>query len=221
MRAFPLLRCFLLLSAGSLLGLVAVAGAEQAAPTPGPAVSDRKPDASEGAIPAVSPSQKPLPRAPLALRWLPTPPAGDRGSTFTDGGAGEAAAAPTDHERMKLDRARQAIEAARAMGLLQMPGRTVAPIALPSAALEAEKFRAMEQWRLAPRTTSQHPGAGVGDGLSPVQLRGPDGLNAIERQKLDALRRGETFVEPAPPPAKPRVEPAKVDTGRKDRKEGQ
>ncbi|HEY6509522.1 MAG TPA: hypothetical protein VIY56_15985 [Vicinamibacterales bacterium] len=222
MRASLLRRCLLLIPAGSLFCLVASAGAEQPAPTPGRSTSEGKPDASVSPIPAVSPVAKPAPRAPKALRTLQVLPAGDRGSSFTDDGFGEAAAPPTEHERMKLDRARQAVEAARAMGLLQMVARPAAPLALPSAALEAEKFRAMEQWRTAPRAISNHPGAGVGDALAPVQLRGPEGLNAIERQKLDALMRGETFVEPAPPPpAKPRVEPAKVDAGRKDRKEGQ
>lgn len=222
MRASHVLRCSQsLLSTGLLLCFVSAAGAEQPAPTPVPPTSDRKPDASVGAIPAVSRSQLPMPRSPLALRSLPNPPAGDRGSTFTDGGAGAPAAAPTELERMKLDHARQAVEAARASGVLQMTARPVAPLALPSAALEAEKLRAMEEWRIAPRAISQHPGAGVGDALAPVQLRGPEGLNAIERQKHDALMRGETFVEPALPPARPRVEPARVDAGRKVRKEGQ
>lgn len=221
MRASPFLRRLLLLSAGSLLCLAATAGAEQAAPTPGGSTSDGKPDASVGAIPAVSSAQKPTSRGPIALRTLQAPPAGDRGSSFTDGAFGEAASAPTEHERLKLDRARQAVEAARAQGVSLMPGRPAAPLALPSAAIEAEKFRAMEQWRVAPRAISHHPSAGVGDALAPVQLRGPEGLSELERKKLDALMRGEMFVEPAPPPAKPRVEPAKVDAGRKDRKEGQ
>jgi hypothetical protein len=221
MRRSPLVPLVLAVLAGALLCALPTLAAEQKAPTPAPVVTDHGPDASDGTVPAVSSARKPLPRVPLVLRTVPTPPAGDKGSQYTDGGVGEAMTAPTEHERMKLDRARQAVEASRAAGLLLGASRPVTRLALSPAEMEEEKFRAMERWKTTPRTTAHHPSAGVGDGMQSVQLQGPQELSVLERQKLDAFLRGETFVAPPAAPAKPSVEPSKVDAGRKPTKEGQ
>jgi hypothetical protein len=195
-------------------------GAESA-PTPSPVVKDRGPDASDGSVPAVSPVAKAPKPVIRGLRTVPTPPAGDKGSSYIDEGQGAPLAAPTELERLKLDRARQSVEAARAAGLLNGAVRPEARLALSPADLEEAKFRAAERWKTAPRTIVHHPQAGVGDGSPAVQLQGPQELSALERQKLEAFLRGETFAGPPLPPAKPVVEAPKVDSGRKVVKGGQ
>jgi hypothetical protein len=94
-------------------------------------------------------------------------------------------------------------------------------IALSKADLEEEKFRALERLKTTPRTKVHHPDAGADGNLRPRQESGSGELTALERQKLEAFLRGETFVGPPPPPAKPRAEAPKIDAGRRTGKEGQ
>ena len=207
----------------TMAAVLATAGPTRAAdpaPTPSPVVRDKGPDASDGSIPKVSPT----PRAPRAIvhgvRPVPMAPPGDKGSTLTDEGLGEAMGTPNELERMKLDRARQAVEASRAAGILFNMSAPTPRMALSKADLEEEKFRALERLKTTPRTKVHHPDAGVAE-VRPRQESGSGELSALERQKLEAFLRGETFAGPPPPPAKPRAEAPKIDAGRRTGKEGQ
>jgi hypothetical protein len=209
-----------LLTVAAVLATAGPTRAADPAPTPAPVVRDKGPDASDGSIPKVSP----VLRAPRAIvhgqRPVATAPPGDKGSTLTDEGLGEAMAKPNELEQMKLDRARQAVEASRAAGILFNMSAPTPRIALSKADLEEEKVRALERLKTAPRTKVHHPDAGVGDLAHPRQESGSGELSALERQKLEAFLRGETFIGPPPPPAKPRAAAPKVDAGRTT-KEGQ
>jgi hypothetical protein len=106
----------------------------------------------------------------------------DRGSSFTDAGLGQENV-PNVIERAKLAMARAAIEAARAAGTLNM---TAAPgPLLPPAPADIEAIKLEQLNNPAPITMPAEAGIdGVGGGLEPLQLSGPQEPSAEELAKL-------------------------------------
>lgn len=209
------------LIAGSMLLALPALAADEGQPTPGSSISDEGPDASPRLDVTTSiRATKPLPRVAPQLRTTSGIP-GDKGSAFTDGGFGELPAQPTALEQLKLERARMAVEAARASGVLfqfRRPEPTLPMSSLSPEQRAFEKMRALEAMGREPRVPAGDPIAAPGALALPLQLRGPQELNELEQRKLDASLRGLDFVVP-PVAAKPEKPRPTIDAGRKDGKE--
>jgi len=205
-------------AASFLLAFPALAADD--APTPGPAVSDEGPDAAPRLDVSTATSiQKPLPTVAPVLRRMEGI-AGDKGSMFTDRGFGLPSAGPTALERMKLERARMAIEAARTSGLLFSVRKPEFEAPFSQEEREIAKMRALEAMAHQKRVPGGDPIALPGAPARALQLRGPDGLTDFERRKLDAIRSGLEFTEVVSRREAPK-EAARptIDEGRKDGKE--
>jgi hypothetical protein len=120
---------------------------------------------------------------------------------YTTMDRGDASAAPTAGERLKLDAARAAIAASRARGVHAPGAADGESIELPmdQAALLAEKWRRWEDAYSAPVAPSEVSGIGID--FPAIQEIGPSGLNAIEEAKL----RGDPI--PTAPVQAPAQEP--------------
>lgn len=142
------------------------------------------------APPAVEPALPPseifyLERGPVAPE--------DKGSVYTDMGAGIPAAAPNDYEAMKLAMAREAIERARSLGLLDQMSRIDPPAVLSTEELQQQKMLLLK----APAAPiAADPAAGVGTVAPPIQEIGPGTLSPAEIEKLE--QSNPTDAAPAP-----------------------
>lgn len=101
--------------------------------------------------------------APRPGQTAPAAPPGDKGSVFTDGGAGRSDAPLTAGERAKLEKAREAVLEAARRGTLLVVAPAAAPLALSPApadlsALKLEMLRLTLPAVLAPDLVS---GVGV------------------------------------------------------------
>ncbi len=118
----------------------------------------------------------------LELLYLSPTELEDRGSSFTDAGLGHVNT-PNIVERAKLDLARAAIEASIAAGTLTMmtaPGPVLPPA---PADIEAIKLEALNN--PTPHAIPLEAGPdGIGGGLEPQQLSGPQAPSAEELAKL-------------------------------------
>lgn len=206
-----------LIASSALLAFPAVAADD--APSPGASISDEGPDASPRLdVATVRNVPRPLPKLAPRLRVLSID-AGDKGSTFTDGAFDEPPAAPNAFERIKLERARMAIEAARASGVLfrfQRPALPFMPLSEEERTLQ--KMRDLEAMGRRVRVPAGDPIASPGAPAMSRQLRGPQGLSELEQRKLDAFRNGVELVIP-PVEAKAEKPRPMIDAGRKDGKE--
>lgn len=135
-----------------------------------------------------------------------------RGGILTDASYGLPTGPTTPGERLKLDAARAAVEAARAAGKLfitELPDCTLPATREEMAAMKMQQLEARRSVPPAP-----DPVAGIGEDLKAVQETGPSGLTPAEEAKL----RGEELpvqtipVVPATPapvgdgaPVSPRV----------------
>lgn len=206
--------------AGALLLASPAWAGDDGQPSPGPTVSDEGPDASPRLdVVTATPVQKPMPRVAPVLRRLDGIP-GDKGSMFTDRGFGMPAATPTAVEHLKLERARMAIEAARASGVLFSVRRPEVVVPFSQAQRDLEKMHALEAMTRQSRIPAGDPILLPGATAKPLQLYGPAGLTELERRKLEALRNGTEFTEGPARKAEPKEARPVIDEGRKDGKEG-
>lgn len=212
-------RALACLIAGSLLLALPAVAADADRPTPGSSISDEGPDASPRPdVTTMRAVPKPLPKVAPRVRVLGGP-AEDKGSTFTDAAFGEPHAVPNAFEQIKLERARLAIEAARASGALYRFQRPALPFMLQTPEeLAFQKMRDLEAMERQTRIPAGDPIAVPGAPALPVQLRGSQELNELELRKLEAIRSGREFVVP-PAEAKPEKPRPTIDAGRKDGKE--
>ena len=162
------------------------AAPEDAAPQTGREPSPAAPEPVESLpAPAVQPTDSALPRlTPSVLRSvsIPVDPLHHHGGLFTDSGPG-APAPLTVNERAKLEMARAAVQASRAVGTLLVVPREEEDLLTP-----AER-EAVKQQRWAESPPAELPpdvAAGTAE-VEPVQEVGPAGLTAYERQKLEGL----------------------------------
>jgi len=152
--------------------------------------------------PVISPAPDTAPAIPSARILSPAPPPGwtpftftgeitslwinsagglDKGSILTDLGMRLAPARPNALESVKLEMAREAIEASRAAGTLPVD---LAPAA---EALPSSELRKTDATAVIPATPPKpDPPACVGD-IPPLQLPGPGDLAPAELEKLQTL----------------------------------
>jgi hypothetical protein len=105
----------------------------------------------------------------------------DKGSSFTDAGAGRVNAGPNALERAKLDMARAAVEASRAAGTLFV---SAAGPTLPERPADIEAIKLQQLLSTPSQVDGIDVPAGLDPSLEPLQQMGPDALNAVEQAKL-------------------------------------
>jgi len=186
--------------------LLTLAGISLAAAQPARAAGDEPERGRPSAAPTESAEAIQAPEAPLPfvgqpygllelLTLNPVDPL-DRGSDFTDAGLGAAPAAPSALEATKLAMARAAIEASRTAGTLYGIGPQPAALAAP------EVHRAAKLDRLRTQAPAPAPAvagpAGIGGGLDPLQLVGPEVPTAEELAKLQQSYPATPSPAPAP-----------------------
>jgi len=173
-----------LLAAATAAAGVGTAASRLAHAGPGRAVVE-----TAVAAPDVPAGDAPRARATgtLTSRPVPAPPAGDRGSRFTDAADGLASAPLTGAESAKLALARDAIVAAEAAGT-----RTIHPVEVHDAVFSAEELEAIKRQQAAARiealltpASGPLPGEGrVPAHTSPTGTNGSDVLAGAELEKL-------------------------------------
>lgn len=176
--------------------------------------------------PAREPQPEPPARAPRTVaqfRQVPQPPpvqktvqrttpatSEDKGSLVTEVAG---AATPTEHERAKLDAAREAVARAKAAGTRELRLPVAAKAELSPEAIEARKWQDLILRLATPRSLEQNEEAMPWLVSGPRQKTGPEAVTPAERAKAEAARTrgpsGPEAVTPAPAAA-----PARREGGR-------